>query len=136
TGVRAAGRKRGGGHRRGAAVESGRERDSTPTTTRPPVTRAEDIVDVLHGVAVHDPYRWLEDGESEEVRLWTEEQGRHARAVLDASPLRARVRERLRQLFAIGLVTPPLPRGGRYFHQRRALQQEQPVLYVREGVQG
>jgi prolyl oligopeptidase len=92
-------------------------------------------VDVLHGTPVHDPYRWLE-GETEDVRRWSEGQGLHARAVLDAVPFAGRLRERLRALFAIGLVSAPVARGGRYFHQRREGSQEQPVLYVRKGREG
>jgi prolyl oligopeptidase len=90
----------------------------------------------VHGIAVPDPYRWLEDGEADEVRRWSEAQARHTRAVLDAVPSAARIRERLRALFAIGLVSPPVARGGRYFHQRRAGDQEQPILYVRQGREG
>jgi prolyl oligopeptidase len=93
-------------------------------------------VDVRHGVAIRDPYRWLEDGESEEVRRWSEAQGRHTRAALDAIPFAAAIRERLRVLFSIGLVSAPAVRGDRYFHQRRTGDQEQPVLYVREGRHG
>lgn len=93
-------------------------------------------MDVLHGVSVRDPYRWLEDGDADEVRRWSEAQGRHTRAALDAVPFASRIRERLRALFSIGLVTAPVARGGRYFHQRRAGDQEQPVLYVREGRDG
>ena len=37
-------------------------------------TRKDDLVEKLHGVAVADPYRWLEDGESPEVRAWDEAQ--------------------------------------------------------------
>ncbi|HEV7499798.1 MAG TPA: S9 family peptidase, partial [Vicinamibacteria bacterium] len=93
-------------------------------------------MDVLHGVAVRDPYRWLEDGDADEVRRWSEAQGRHTRAVLDAVPFASRIRERLRALFSIGLVTAPVAQGGRYFHQRRAGDQEQPILYVRQGRDG
>jgi len=85
---------------------------------------------------VPDPYRWLEDGEADEVRRWSETQARHTRAILDAEPSAAAIRERLRALFAIGLVSPPVARGGLYFHQRRAGDQEQPILYVREGREG
>jgi len=93
-------------------------------------------VDVRHGVEVRDPYRWLEDGEADEVRRWSEAQGLHTRAVLDAIPFAAAIRERLRALFSIGLVSAPIVRGGLYFHQRRAGDQEQPVLYVRRGREG
>lgn len=85
---------------------------------------------------VRDPYRWLEDGDSPDVRQWTEAQGRHTAAVLGALPFRERLRERLKALFSIGLVTPPVPCRGRYFYQRRTGTQEQPILYVREGREG
>jgi len=93
-------------------------------------------VDVRHGVFVRDPYRWLEEGEAEEVRLWSEAQGRHTREVLDAIPFASAIRERLRVLFSIGLVSAPVVRGESYFHQRRTGDQEQPVLYVRHGKDG
>jgi len=91
---------------------------------------------VRHGVEVRDPYRWLEDGDAEEVRRWSEAQGRHTRAALDAIPFTAAIRERLRVLFSIGLVSAPAVRGDRYFHQRRTGDQEQPVLYLRQGREG
>src|SRR5262249_56445944 len=58
------------------------------------------------------------------------------RAVRGAVPAASAIRVRLRALFAIGLVSPPVARGGRYFHQQRTGDQEQPVLYVREGREG
>jgi prolyl oligopeptidase len=93
-------------------------------------------VDVRHGVFVRDPYRWLEDGDAEEVRRWSEAQGRHTRASLEAIPFTAAIRQRLRVLFSIGLVSAPAIRGDRYFHQRRTGDQEQPVLYLRRGRRG
>ena len=35
-----------------------------------PVTRRENIVDVIHGTEIADPYRWLEDANSEETASW------------------------------------------------------------------
>ena len=54
--------------------------------------------------------------------------GRHRRA-------RA-IRARLDELLAIGALGAPTPAHGRYFYQRRDGRQNQPVLYVREGVDG
>jgi prolyl oligopeptidase len=42
--------------------------------SKPPQTRVDDVVDMIHGQKVEDPYRWLENGESEEVRKWVNEQ--------------------------------------------------------------
>jgi prolyl oligopeptidase len=99
-------------------------------------TRREDIVDVLHGVAVGDPFRWLEDGESPEVRAWTEAQAAETRTRLDTPSYRALLRARLQELFGIGVVTAPSVHGGRYFHQQRTGDEEQPRLLVRDGVRG
>jgi prolyl oligopeptidase len=70
------------------------------------------------------------------VLAWSAAQGEHARAWLEAVPGRAAIRRRLTSLFSIGSLTPPLPRRGRYFYQKRSSGQEQPVLYVREGRHG
>ena len=50
------------------AACSGRE--STPTTQRYPATRKVDVVDNYFGTKVADPYRWLENLDSPEVREW------------------------------------------------------------------
>ena len=41
-----------------------------PAYPPPPATRETPVVDTLHGVAISDPYRWLEDQQSEEVHRW------------------------------------------------------------------
>ena len=45
-----------------------------------PATRAEAVVDTLHGVEVADPYRWLEDEKSPEVQAWMKAQDAFTRA--------------------------------------------------------
>lgn len=49
-----------------------------------PETPQIPIVDVLHGVKLIDPYRWLEDGSDPRVLSWTEAQNQLTRAYLDA----------------------------------------------------
>ncbi len=93
--------------------------------------------DILHGEAVHDPYRWLEDGDSADTQAFTEAQNAKTRAHLDAMPGRAKLHERIRALLAIGFVGPPVVRVGpkgerRWFYERREGGQNQPVLLVRE----
>jgi prolyl oligopeptidase len=107
-------------------------------------TRREDLTELLHGVPVADPYRWLEDGDSPEVRAWDEAQNEATRAWLGrgletgaSDALRTRVKE----LLSIGHVGAPAIRktregGRRYFHVKRTGTQEQAVLLVRDGVDG
>jgi prolyl oligopeptidase len=35
-----------------------------------PESHRTDEVEILHGVEVRDPYRWLEELDSEQVRAW------------------------------------------------------------------
>jgi prolyl oligopeptidase len=106
------------------------------TKPRYPATRIVDQTDVLHGEALSDLYRWLEDGGNPEVHAWTEQQNALTESYLAGVPGRARIRARLDALLAIGAISVPTPTRGRYFYQRRDGRQNQPVLYVRDGVDG
>jgi len=108
---------------------------------KPPVpTRRQDVVDNLHGVAVADPYRWLEDGASPEVQQWTAAENAVTKKALDTYPGRAALASRLWELHEIGSLGRPTPRRHgkqwRYFYTRRDGKQNQPVLYVRDGAGG
>jgi prolyl oligopeptidase len=101
-----------------------------------PPARTDDVVDTLHGVKVPDPYRWLEDANSPEVKEWVDKENQYTRSVLDPLPDRAKIHARLDTLLQIGSIGTPAPRQGRYFYTRREGTQNQPVLYVREGLRG
>jgi prolyl oligopeptidase len=103
---------------------------------RAPATRRDEAEEELHGERIADPYRWLEDGESEETRAWTEAQNARTEAYLAASPARGSLRVRLDQLLSIGALGAPTPAHGRYFYQSRDGRQNQPVLLLREGEGG
>jgi prolyl oligopeptidase len=106
------------------------------TEPRYPPTRTVDAAEVLHGETIPDPYRWLENGEDPETRAWTERQNALTESHLGTFAGRTAIRERLDQLLAIGALSAPTPAHGRYFYQRRDGRQNQPVLYVRDGVHG
>ncbi len=108
--------------------------DSKPT--KPPVARVQEVTDTVQGVSITDPYRWLEDGGSDEVRAWVDGQNAWTASLLDARPGRAAVHDRLARLLSIGTIGTPEPRGGRYFFTRREGKQNQPILYVRDGLKG
>jgi prolyl oligopeptidase len=98
-----------------------------------PQARRQDVVDVLHGVEVADPYRWLEDPASDETVRWSEAQDQLVRTYLDGRPGRDALEARLQELLAAGLASVPALRGERAFFMRRGAGQEHAVLVVREG---
>src|SRR5207253_2501613 len=62
-----------------------------------PATPIEPVTEVLHGVEITDPYRWLEDQNSPRTRKWIEEQSAYTRAYFDAIPGRDRIRKRVEE---------------------------------------
>ncbi|MGI9021886.1 MAG: prolyl oligopeptidase family serine peptidase, partial [Acidimicrobiales bacterium] len=89
------------------------------------------MVEVLHGAAVADPYRWLEDGDDPATLTWTTAQNGRTRAVLDAIPARSVLHERLLALLQVGAVGAPAVAGNRVFTLDREGDQDQAVLVVR-----
>nr|MDP9020960.1 S9 family peptidase [Actinomycetota bacterium] len=96
-----------------------------------PPARVDSAVDVLHGVEVSDPYRWLEDPDSPETRAWVEAQNHRTRTALDAIPARAELRRRLEQLLRVTVTTSPKLGGDRVFSLERGGDRDQAVLVVR-----
>jgi prolyl oligopeptidase len=102
----------------------------------PPQTRVEDVVETIHGVTIHDPYRWLEDQNSPETRAWINAQNQYTKSLLDQFPGRQKIHQRLEKLMKIDVIGSPLERGGRYFIRKRSADQNQFVIYVRNGLNG
>jgi prolyl oligopeptidase len=105
-------------------------------TSAPPVTPIEPVTEILHGVPVTDPYRWLEDQNSPRTRVWIHEQTRYARSYLDNISGRERIRDRIREFLAVEIYDSLRKSGDRYFFRKRLPEQEQPCIYVREGADG
>ncbi len=100
--------------------------------SQPPFARVRETVDIVHGVEVRDPYRWLEDVGSAEVREWVRGQRAHTRAILDEYPSRPAVERRLAEALGCGMLGPSIPRGSRRFFTRRTGAMDQAALYVSE----
>jgi prolyl oligopeptidase len=101
-----------------------------------PPSRRDDVKDVLHGVEIRDPYRWLEDASRPEVQSWMKAQDALARDYLKALPARSAIVERLKPLYYADEIFPPAHRGNRYFYERRHASKEKVVTYWREGKEG
>ncbi len=101
-----------------------------------PITRTTTAAEVLHGTAVPDPYRWLEDEKSTEVQAWMAAQDGFTRQRLAALPGRDAIAARLKELLYIDSVSAPQHRGARYFFTRRHANKEKSVVYWKDGEGG
>jgi prolyl oligopeptidase len=119
----------------GSPMQAQTETLAEKRITYPESTRV-DHVDVYHGVKVSDPYRWLEDLDSEQTRSWVTEQNKVTMGFLDAIPERKALRERLKELWNYERYTVPYKQGGRYFYGRNDGLQNQNVLYWLDRLDG
>ena len=109
---------------------------SPSQTLSPPPTRTDNVQEVLNGVTITDPYRWLEDQNRPETRAWIDAQNAYTHALLDQWPGRTALEKRLEELNKVESIRAPIERNGRFFYRRRTPDQEQYVIYMREGVSG
>lgn len=108
---------------------------SFPKLVYPQPPRA-DVVDDYHGQQVPDPFRPLEDTASPQTRAWIEAENRLTEEFLAAAPGREAIRRRLTELWNFEKFGLPEARGGRYFYTRNGGLDNQPTLYVQDGLDG
>lgn len=98
--------------------------DSKPGTT----------VETLHGVEVADPYRWLEDLNSDQTATWVNAQSSLTDSFLDTIPGRKNLESHLTKLWNVERFGVPFFEGGRYFFSKNDGLQNQSVLYSTESL--
>jgi prolyl oligopeptidase len=102
----------------------------------PPRAEVRPLAVDWYGTKIVDNYRWLEDGDSPETRKWVAGENAYTRAVLNPLPGREAIHARLTELLHVGDIGVPKIGGKYYFYTGRDGAQNQPVLYVREGIDG
>ena len=90
------------------------------------------VADVLHGVPVYDPYRWLEDRALPETNQWIQEQRKRCEAYYSACDPFEMVRSRVEAFLNVEIVDQPARVGDLCFYRRRKKNQEQACIYMRE----
>ncbi|HET7896282.1 MAG TPA: S9 family peptidase, partial [Flavisolibacter sp.] len=101
-----------------------------------PVTRKVDTVDNYFGTQVADPYRWLEDDNSDETKAWVKAQNAATQNYLAQIPYRDKVRKRLEDLWNYTRYSAPYRRGSWWYFTKNDGLQNQSVWYRQKEVNG
>ncbi len=103
---------------------------------RYPETKKSDVVEDYHGTKVADPYRWLEDDNSEETKAWVKEQNKVTNDYLAKIPFRDQVKKRLEELWNYPKYSSPFKEGDYYYFFKNDGLQNQSVIYRQVGLKG
>ena len=101
-----------------------------------PPTKTVNVIDTLHGVAIPDPYRWLENGDDPEVQQWSQQQYDYFRSYVDSFPDKELLQKEMTALLSTGSIGQPSVVGNHYFTWKRTGDQNHAVMLVREGLIG
>lgn len=97
-----------------------------------PETQKADITDTYFGTEVNDPYRWLEDDQSEETAVWVEAQNKLTFGYLENIPYREQIKNKLEDMWNYEKIGAPFIEGNfTYYYKNNGLQ-NQYVLYRKD----
>ncbi|MAV58892.1 MAG: S9 family peptidase, partial [Candidatus Marinimicrobia bacterium] len=101
-----------------------------------PYTKTVAQEDDYHGTIVKDPYRWLEDMDSEEVKDWIFEQQKLTESYIDQIPQIVEIENKLKERWNYPRMSLPFHRNNRYFFYKNSGLQNHSVLYYKDGLNG
>ncbi|KAL4575422.1 hypothetical protein LXL04_022265 [Taraxacum kok-saghyz] len=100
----------------------------------PVARRDESVVDNYHGAVISDPYRWIEDPDSEEVKDFVANQMKLTESVLGNCDSRDRLRETLTKSHDYPRYGCPFRKGNTYFYFHNPGLRSHPILYIQESL--
>ena len=83
-----------------------------------PITRKDNTIDELFGKRIADPYRWLEDDNSNETIAWVKEQQALTEVILNEYPFRKQFLARLKELNDYPKQSVPIKHGKWYYYAK------------------
>src|SRR5450432_694827 len=99
-----------------------------------PSTKKTDTVDIYFGTKVADPYRWLEDDNSEETRQWVKQENKVTFDYLSKISYREKIRDRLKAIFNYPRYSAPFRKADSYYFTKNDGLQNQDIWYVQKGL--
>ncbi len=101
-----------------------------------PKAKKTDVVDDYFGVKVADPYRWMEDVNSDETKAWVKAENELTEKYLEQIPFRDKIRKGLTEMFNFERYSAPSKHGEYYFYYKNDGLQNFSVLYYQKGLNG
>jgi prolyl oligopeptidase len=98
-----------------------------------PDTKKVNQEDNYFGTVIKDPYRWLEDDNSDETKAWVKEENKVTEGYLSKIPFREKVKNRLEELWNYTKYGSPFKQGDYYYFYKNDGLQNQAVLYRQKG---
>ncbi|MEB3343665.1 prolyl oligopeptidase family serine peptidase [Okeania sp.] len=95
-----------------------------------PVTEKTDTTENYHGIQVPDPYRWLEEPDSEKTQDWIKSQNEITFNYLTEISERETIKKRLTKIWDYEKYSVPFREGDRYFYFKNDGLQNQSILYT------
>ena len=99
-----------------------------------PMSKTVEVVEDYHGQSVADPYRWLEEVDSEDTKAWVTAQNDVTFGWLDTIQEREHIRKRLTELWNYPRYGTPRRVAHRYIYSKNDGLQNQSVYYVQESL--
>ena len=110
------------------------QNDVADQTFTYPETAKDSTVDNYFGTNVEDPYRWLENDNSDETKAWVTAQNEITFGYLHAIPYRQKIIDRLTEIYNYERFTTPFKEAGKYFFFKNDGLQDQSVLYMQDNL--
>lgn len=101
-----------------------------------PISQKVDTVDIYHGVEVADPYRWLEDDNSDSTKAWVKKQNKVTNDYLAEIPFRQKIQDRLTQIWDYPKYGMPFKKGDYWYYYKNNGLQAQYVIYQMVSLDG
>ncbi|MFV0521333.1 MAG: prolyl oligopeptidase family serine peptidase [Mangrovibacterium sp.] len=100
-----------------------------------PKMKKDNTTDNYFGTTVSDPYRWLEDDNSEETKQWVEAENKTTFAYLNNISFRDAIQKRLTEVWDYASESAPFKHHNYWLEFRNNGKQNQSVLYYRTSLQ-